>query len=146
MPTPPLPTRHQVDAAEPLDFPPTPARNAPHIDLRTKITIEIAPDGLHVTAEYTGLLDSIPAAVERLQRAGVLELVRQSRPSPAPSATPAAGQQRKPAERVEPAYKPDGTPCCPKHHKPLKTGQWGLFCPAKDDTTERGYCSLKFAE
>ena len=104
-------------------------------DLRTTIRIEVAPDGLHITAEYVGTLSSIPAAVERLRAAGVLDLVK-----------PAAQQARKPAERVEPVYKPDGTPCCPVHHKPLKQGQWGLYCPAKDDSTPRGYCALKFFE
>ena len=140
MPTPPLPTRQQVDAAQPLEFAPAPPR-----EQRTVIRIEVAPDGLHISAEYTGTLASIPEAVERLRAAGVLDLVQASRTTTTTAPAP-AGQQRKPAERVEPAYKPDGTPCCPKHHKPLKTGQWGLFCPAKDDTTERGYCSLKFID
>ena len=138
MPTPPLPTRQQVDAAQPLDFAPAPPR-----EQRITIKLEIAPDGLHITAEYVGQLASIPAAIERLRAAGVLELVASSKPA---QAAPAPAQQRKPAERVEPAYKPDGTPCCPIHHKPLKQGQWGLFCPAKDDSTPRGYCSLKFSE
>ena len=134
-----LPNRAQIDAAQPLDFAPAPPR-----EQRTTIRIEVAPDGLRISVEYTGTLGSIPAAVERLRAAGVLDLVATSRPSGQASAP--AQQARKPAERLEPAYKPDGTPCCPKHHKPLKTGQWGLFCPAKDDTTERGYCSLKFID
>ena len=139
MPTPPLPTRQQVDAAQPLDFAPAPPR-----EQRTTIRIEIAPDGLRISVEYTGTLGSIPAAVERLRAAGVLDLVK-----PAPVAQQArkpAQQQRKPAERVEPEYNSAGEPLCPVHHKPLKQGQWGLYCPAKDDTTERGYCSLKFID
>ena len=134
-----LPTRAQIGAAQPLDFAPAPPR-----EQRTTIRIEVAPDGLRISVEYTGTLGSIPAAVERLRAAGVLDLVATSRPSGQASAP--AQQARKPAERLEPAYKPDGTPCCPVHRKPLKTGQWGLFCPAKDDTTERGYCSLKFID
>ena len=133
-----LPTRQQVDAAQPLDFPPAPAR-----EQRTTIRIEIAPDGLHITAEYVGTLGSIPAAVERLRAAGVLDLVAASKPA---QASAPAQQPRKAAERVEPEYNSAGEPLCPRHHKPLKNGQWGLYCPAKDDTTERGYCALKFAE
>ena len=108
-------------------------------DLRTTIRIEVAPDGLHITAEYVGTLSSIPAAVERLRAAGVLDLVK-----------PAAQQARKPAERVEPVYKPDGTPCCPVHHKPLTEGRYGLYCPSKaqegEQANPKGYCSLRFAE
>ena len=134
MPTPPLPTRQQVDAAQPLDFAPAPPR-----EQRTTIRIEVAPDGLRISVEYTGTLGSIPAAVERLRAAGVLDLVK-----------PAAQQPRKPAERVEPAYKPDGTACCPVHHKPLSQGQYGLFCSAKAQAGEqanpKGYCNLRFAE
>ena len=106
---------------------------------RTTIRIEVAPDGLHITAEYVGTLGSIPAAVERLRAAGVLDLVK-----------PAAQQPRKPAERVEPAYKPDGTACCPVHRKPLSEGRYGLFCSSKaqagEQANDKGYCSLRFAE
>ena len=137
MPTPPLPTRQQVDAAQPLDFAPAPPR-----EQRITIKLEIAPDGLHITAEYAGQLESIPAALERLRAAGVFNLVAASKPA---QASPTTGQ-RKPAKRVEPEYNADGDPCCPKHHKPLREGKFGLYCPAKDDTTERGYCSLRFAE
>lgn len=56
-----------------------------------------------------------------------------------------AGRARKPrTERVQPSYNDAGDPCCPKHRKPLREGKFGLFCPAKDDTTEHGYCALKF--
>jgi hypothetical protein len=58
------------------------------------------------------------------------------------SATPA----RKAAERVQATYNSAGEPCCPKHNRALKEGQYGLYCPAKDDTTERGYCALKFKD
>lgn len=124
----------------------TPPRSGSQAQLepRTTIRIEVAPDGLHITAEYTGTLASIPAALERLRAAGVLDLVK-----PAPVAQQArkpAQQQRKPAERVEPEYNSAGEPLCPVHHKPLKQGQWGLYCPAKDDSTPRGYCALKFFE
>lgn len=143
MPTPPLPTRQQVDAAQPLDFAPAPPR-----EQRTVIRIEAGPDGLRISAEYTGTLGSIPAAVERLRAAGVLDLVATSRPSGQASAP--AQQARKPAERLEPAYKPDGTPCCPVHRKPLSEGRYGLFCSSKaqagEQANDKGYCSLRFAE
>ncbi len=38
--------------------------------------MEAALDGLHSIGEYTGGLASIPAAVERLRAAGVLDLVK----------------------------------------------------------------------
>ena len=118
----------------------TPPRSRPaeqaQPDLRTTIRIEVAPDGLHITAEYIGTLASIPAAVERLRAAGVLDLVKPAQP---------AQQQRRAAERVEPEYKPDGTACCPTHHKPLKAGQWGLYCSARDQLSGE-YCKLKFHE
>jgi hypothetical protein len=44
-----------------------------------RIVIEVAPDGVHIRAEYTGTLASIPAAVERLRAAGVLDLVNTHR-------------------------------------------------------------------
>ena len=108
MPTPPLPTRQQVDAAQPLEFAPAPPR-----EQRTVIRIEVAPDGLHISAEYTGTLASIPEAVERLRAAGVLDLVQASRTTT--TTAPAPAGQRKPAKRVEPEYNADGDPCCPKH-------------------------------
>ena len=92
MPTPPLPNRAQIEAAPPLEFAPPPER-----ETRTTIRIEVAPDGLHITAEYVGQLASIPAALERLRAAGVLELVQQSRPAgqaPAPAAQPVFGLRR----------------------------------------------------
>lgn len=131
-----LPTRAQVAAAAPLDFEHKPAEKL------ANISITVGPAGLSITAEYTGSLASIPQAVERLRAAGVLELVSAAKPA---QAAPAARQQAK-AAKVAPEYNADGDPCCPKHHKPLREGQYGLYCPAKDDTTERGYCALRFAE
>ena len=140
MPTPPLPTRQQVEQAQPLDFVPAPRAERNDIS----ICIEVAPDGLHVRCDYIGPLSTIPAAIERLRAAGVLDLVKPAQPA---QASPATGQQqRQRAERVEPEYNSAGDPLCPKHHKPLKNGQWGLFCPAKDDSTARGYCAIRFSE
>jgi hypothetical protein len=106
---------------------------------QANISIEIAPDGLHIRCEYTGAISTIPAAVERLRAAGVLELVKGVN-------TPA----RKPAQRVEPVYQPDGTACCPIHRKPLSEGRFGLFCPSKarpgEEQNDKGYCSIRFSE
>lgn len=32
---------------------------------------------------------------------------------------------------------------CPKHNRPWKSGQYGWYCSAKDDSEERGYCKQK---
>jgi hypothetical protein len=107
---------------------------------QANITIEIAPDGLHIRCEYTGAISTIPAAVERLRAAGILDLVK-----PATHTAP-LGAARKAAERTTPTYNGAGEPCCPKHNRALKEGQYGLYCPAKDESTERGYCALKFKD
>lgn len=52
------------------------------------------------------------------------------------------GGQRKPQD--PPHYAPDGTPCCPKHPtKPLKQGNYGLYCSAR---TETGFCDFTFKD
>ena len=131
-----FPSRRQVEAAAPLDM------EQSRSEKPAQITITVTPAGLSITAEYTGTLSSIPGAIERLRQAGVLDLVERS--APAQPAAPASPKAK--AERVTPEYNAAGDACCPKHHKVLKQGQWGLYCPAKDDSTERGYCALKFAE
>ena len=134
-----LPSRAQIEQAGDLDF--TSPRGA-----AMPITIELSPAGLHIRIEYQGALASIPAAIAKLEAAGLVELVQTYRATSAAAPATGAGQHKPKAERVEPEYNADGDPCCPKHHKVLKEGRWGLYCPAKDDTTERGYCALKFAE
>ena len=134
-----FPKRAQIEQAGDLDF-------AARSGATMPITIELSPAGLHIRIEYQGALASIPAAIAKLEAAGLVELVQTYRATSA-AAPAGASQARKPkAERVTPEYNADGDPCCPKHHKVLKEGRWGLYCPAKDDTTERGYCALKFAE
>lgn len=134
-----LPTRQQVEQAGDLDFDATRSASKAHI------SIEISPAGLHVTCEYLGTLGSIPAAVKRMVDAGLVELVATHRAGP--PTTPSAPSGAKPkAQRVAPAYDAGGEACCPKHHKALREGKFGLFCPAKDESTERGYCALKFTD
>ena len=130
-----LPTRQQVEQASDLDF------DAQRSASKAHISIEIAPDGLHITAEYLGTLGSIPTAVKRLVDAGLVELVNTHRAAPI-----ATNTRQKPAQRVQAEYSSAGEACCPKHKKPLKEGKFGLYCSAKDDSTERGYCALKFVE
>jgi hypothetical protein len=126
-----LPARAQIDQAESLTFP----ERAPE----TTITIHAAIEGWPIDVACRGKLEQLPAALARLTAAGL---------TPAQPST-SAGQQ-KPAkprqERVEPIYLASGEACCPTHKKPLKEGQYGLFCTAKDPEGKNGYCSLKFAE
>ena len=134
-----LPSRQQVERAQPLDFP-----DRQPAERQANITIEVAPDGLHIRCEYTGSLASIPAAVERLRAAGVLDLVKPSRPAAAPQ----SGGNTPRAQRVAPAYADDGSVICPVHRKALSYGQYGPYCSCKatgDQVADkRGYCGLRF--
>ena len=121
-----------------MTTPPAPEKSA-------NIQISLSPAGVTVVLEYTGPISSVASALERLRAAGVVDLVEKSRPAPAPAQLP-VGNSRPKAAKVAPEYNGSGEPCCPKHHKPLREGQYGLYCPAKDDTTERGYCALKFQD
>jgi hypothetical protein len=122
-----LPTRQQVDRADPLDF--------PEREKQANITIEVAPDGLHIKAEYTGTLASIPAVIERLRSAGILELVSGAAnpAAPAGSATPA----RKAAQRVEPVYQPDGTACSLCITSPCQKGATGCSAHRRPQASTR---------
>jgi len=136
-----LPTRQQIDNAGDIDF------NATRSEKQANISITIAPDGLHITAEYTGTLSSIPAAIERLRAAGVLELVSPAKPT---HTAPIGNGNRPKAERITPAYDGSGQPMCPVHRKALSEGQYGLFCSAKaaagDVQNSKGYCNIRFSE
>lgn len=111
---------------------------------QANITIEVTPTGLHVRAEYTGGLSSIPRAIEQLRAAGVLELVQASAPAQAVPQTKAK------APRVQPVYNDAGEPCCPVHGRVLSEGQYGLYCRSKasagEAANDKGYCALKFKE
>lgn len=154
-----LPSRHQVDRAAPLRFDGRAPQAAPAAEAapqvaekQANITIEVAPDGLHITAEYTGTLSSIPAAIERLKAAGVLELVKASAPAPTanPAPSPTLGATKARVERTAPSYNGEGDACCPVHRRKLSEGDYGLFCSAKAKdgqiADKKGYCGLKFEE
>jgi hypothetical protein len=49
--------------------------------MAANIQVEAGPQGLTVRIEWTGETSSIPAAIERLRSAGVLELVESTRPA-----------------------------------------------------------------
>lgn len=146
-----FPTRTQVDRAAPLRFEgraPAAEPTPQPAEKQANITIEVAPDGLHIKAEYVGTLSSIPAAIERLKAAGVLDLVQAAAPAQ-PAATTTTTARAK-AERVTPTYNADGDACCPVHRRKLSEGDYGLFCSAKAKdgqvADKKGYCGLKFEE
>ena len=132
-----FPTRQQVERAEPLEFAQT------RSEKQCNIQVEIAPDGLHVRAEWTAGLSTIPGVIERLKALGVVEIVNSSRMAVVSATKPKA-------ETVEPLYKPDGTACCPVHKRALSDGQYGLYCSARAKPGEaantKGYCALRFSE
>jgi len=133
-----MPSREQIANAADLDF------DAKRSDKDVSICIEASPAGVTVRVDYIGTLGSIPAAVERLRSAGILDLVSAARPATATAplgGTPA----RTPTQRVEPVYQPDGSACCPVHKRVLKEGKYGLYCSAKDRETDE-YCNLKFKD
>lgn len=130
-----LPTRAQIDRAEPLDFPDRPARQ----DLT--ITVRATIDGFPTEVCFTGSIDQLLQVTRKLRSLG-------GEPTIAPALhTAPLGNGKPKAQRVEPAYNGAGEACCPKHTgKVLKEGKFGLYCPAKDESTERGFCALKFTE
>lgn len=130
-----LPSRAAIDAAEPLSFE---TRKPARQDLT--LTVKARVNGFDVDICFSGQLEQLDAITKRLAALGAEPVSAAPRPtSPAPNGKPKA-------KYVQPEYNADGDPLCPKHHKPLKAGSWGLYCSAKDDSTERGYCSIKFAE
>lgn len=132
----PIPTRQQIDAAEPLSFPDKPRQ--PRRDLA--ITITATVDGFPVEISFDGGIDQLPGIAKRLRELGA---------EPASTITPAvttqAQPERKPAaKRVQPCYLDDGTEVCPDHPKTeLREGKWGKYCPHKDRDTG-DYCKNKF--
>lgn len=119
-----FPDRRQIEAAAPLNM--EQARS----EKTANITIEISPAGLVVKAEYTGTLSSIPAAIERLRSAGVIELVERSAPAQLP---------------VSSAHS-DAPPMCPVHGTPMKLmekpdkGGRRWWCTKK---TDDGFCKSR---
>lgn len=108
----------------------------PPLDLTIRAQFAGWPVDVHLSLPA----EKLGAALARLGELGYTP--RDAAPAAAPQARPQA------RAKVEPAYKPDGTPCCPVHHKPLSEGRYGLYCPAKaaegEERNDKGYCALRF--
>jgi hypothetical protein len=66
----------------------------------------------------------------------------------APKAPQKAAQVATEDEAI--VYDADGTPCCPRHNKPLAIGPWGYYCQTaigKGEPQEwknrKGYCNFR---
>ncbi len=99
-------------------------------------------EGYAVTIRLELAAGAIAEAAQRLQALGL---------SPTPPTRPetpqrGAGRVTGHKSKQPPIYNDQGAPCCPIHERPLKEGQWGLYCSAKDDSTERGYCAYTWKE
>lgn len=92
-------------------------------------------NGWPITVRCAVRLEQLGAVVKRLEAAGLTPAAQGGTHAPRPK-----------APRVEPFYDGDGTACCPKHQKPLKQGQYGPYCSAKDPEGKNGYCGLRFSE
>lgn len=62
--------------------------------------------------------------------------------------TPPRRASRPQPDQEPPAYANGDAPAgnegeCPKHHRPWKAGQYGFYCSARDESTDKGYCILK---
>jgi hypothetical protein len=133
-----LPTRAQIDRAEPLAFP---ERSATRQELT--ITIHATIGGFDTEICFSGQLDQLEAITRRLRDLGASPAgVHQLAPA-------AAAPARKPNTGITPAYDGAGQPMCPVHHKPLTEGRYGLYCPSRADgehANQKGYCNIRFAE
>ncbi len=127
-----LPTRAQIDQADPLSF--APVEEAPSSAMAL-LHFQGVPVYLHVRSLDTILLRDIEQRITRL-----LEREGWS----VPAAAPAAPAKTK-TQITAPLSREDGTPCCPVHKTALREGRYGLYCPSKDETGKNGYCDLKFS-
>jgi len=106
------------------------------------VTVRATLDGWPVDITLSLPAPQVPEALRRLGEYGYKP--RQDT-APAPTSV-----ERRAAPRVEPVYKPDGTPCCPVHRKPLAEGRFGLYCSARaadgEEANAKGYCALRFKD
>lgn len=113
------------------------------------VRIRLAYHGVMVEFAYSAE-DSVP--IHELEQSIDTMLRREG--WAAPAAAPVAGTNgaKRAATWVDPEYDNSGDPRCPVHHKTLKQGTYGSFCPAKADlgkgesANDKGYCNLKFKE
>lgn len=115
------------------------------------VRIRLAYHGVMVEFAYSAE-DSVP--IIELEQSIDTMLKREGWTAPIQSvpATSTTGNGKKAATWVDPEYDNSGDPRCPVHHKTLKQGTYGSYCPAKADAgkgeaaNDKGYCSLKFKE
>jgi hypothetical protein len=103
--------------------------------------VTLAEGVYRVKVELAITPKQIVGAVKRLAELGLEPLPAALS---APTANGSARSEGKPAElRQRPAYDGNGDACCPIHNRPLKRGQYGLYCSAKAEPpigSDRGYC------
>lgn len=109
----------------------------PRVELETYVQTE---EGYIFRAVFRDT--SLAEAVAALQRKGCTPAAPVARSAPA-GGNGGNDRPKGKSQRVAPWYNDQGEACCPTHRRPLKDGQWGLYCSSK---TEEGYCRLKFAE
>lgn len=95
-----------------------------------ELTVHAELDGWPLDIALSLPAEKVRTALERLATLGYTPRREAARP------------------KVEPVYKPDGTPCCPVHKRPLVEGRHGLYCPSKagdgEEANDKGYCALRF--
>jgi hypothetical protein len=113
-----LPSRAQVDVAQPLDFPQRARRDL-------AITIKARMSGFDCELSFDGTIDQLTTITKRLAELGA---------EPVGSITPQVTfQPARKAKAEAPAYDGDGVECCPEHNRKLRgPNQWGkLYCTAR---------------
>jgi hypothetical protein len=117
----------------------------PTEETRLPTRVHATLDGWPVAIDLLIAPAKLGAALRRLGELGYTPAAPIAPVVPAP-----APRRPERAPRVEPIYKPDGTPCCPVHLKDLTEGRYGLYCAAKardgEERNEKGYCALRFTE
>jgi hypothetical protein len=103
------------------------------------MTVRCRVNGFDVESSFERALDQLPTITKRLAELGA---------EPASPVQKVDQAARRPEAKVEPVYQPDGTPCCPVHHKPLAERRYSLYCPSRDTgdqaANDKRYCALKF--
>ena len=103
---------------------------------RYTFTIACSCEGYNLTVPIEVTPAKLPALLKRLKEIGI---------EPAPLAS---GKPKAP--KVHVAYADDGTPICPTHRKPLREGEYGIYCSVKakpgETANAKGYCGLRFTE
>jgi hypothetical protein len=139
-----LPTRDQIEAAEPLGFDGTPKP----VKRKRGVTIQLSYHGALVSFNFTAQDDiqvrELEQSIDTLLRREGWSGVRES------AAPLLAGPGKTKAQYVDPIYDGNGDPCCPVHRKPLAEGRYGPYCQCKakdgEAANDKGYCNLKFKQ